>query len=491
MDKINKFLATKPTKNQRTIIHKNQEITITKTDVHKIKKYKQNRCLDKDVVLYQPYSTKYSKETRIEPLKPKKHKDYMQYRYMLFVKRAKKYKRHVSRDINEIIDVWKDEETLEGEHKIESFVSEKNKIQGYMDTKEFRKQDLQEYIEELKKHWYTEIKRKKYKIEDLLPKIVDKSKFDEHAKDIAKKYEYNKPVNNFYIDENNYCMAVAHDDCVTVNDLRNNREYFRFDYKENVNAAILSTTKLFVIFCKKIEIIELNYKTETKIEVSDTTQNNDVSWNEHKKEKTQNFFATENDKTVITHKNRIKDYSYNVKENFLALITGKIIILHDVTNKKSYQPVKLKTELPLKIELNKKCDSLLIATTNNFYIYNFKQKQITCRIESTVTYAHTFSYSKNFVVIGDKENRLVIVNDNKVVRVMEQNKKIQEIVYHSKLNYFCVVFKNEIISFHSKMENNFECSIIAKYTGTYKNVKFHDTLHWIYAIRNNEIVIFT
>ncbi|KAM0687895.1 hypothetical protein COBT_000859 [Conglomerata obtusa] len=490
MDRINKFISVKPTKNHRVIEHNNKQITITKKDAIKLRQYKQNRCLD-GINLYQPLSTKWSSIKSENPINERKRKVNFAYQYERFVERTRNKKEHIKIDKNAIVDIWDDEFVLEGKHEIENFVNENNAIVGDFSSKRYKKEDLNDFIEKLKREYYKEIPRKTYKLEDLLPKIPKICETEKHFDKVAKTFDFEEKIIGFDVDKFHSNFAVAHKNEIILSELRNNGIIKIFECKDEIENVILGTKNIIIIHKKQI-IIETLCNIPFVLNTSKQTQNNEPLWEDIKKKEEDKlqFMTFFDEKLIINHKNRIKDVILNKKESLLILITGKIIIIHDIINYKSSQPVKLKTEIPLKIKLGSN-GYLYISTTNNFYVFDVKNKSLVCKIEGIINQGHTFSRTKNLVVIGDKENRLVILHENKIARVMEQEKKIIEIVCHKKYNFFCVAFKDEMILFYGKNGLSFECSIVKRINGCFRKLKFHDSLHWLYAVQNNQVLIFT
>ncbi|KAM0674019.1 hypothetical protein GVAV_002537 [Gurleya vavrai] len=491
MDRINKFLALKPSKNHRIFTHKNKLLTVTKKDIHKLYQYKQNKCLD-TINLYEALNTKWSKIEQETPIKKNTRKINLDYMYTKFIERVKKYKKHVEKDINEIVDLWQDTTGLDGTYKIENFICKENAITGNLSDKEFTKEDMNNFIKKLKKRYFTEKPRKKYKIEDLLPKIPIIEKDEIHFEEIGRRFVFNDKINSFFVDRNHVNCAIAIGKNAYIYEIRNKRLIEEFKFNEEINEVILGSEKFIVVLKNYIEIININGNLFENSNVNEIKENF-VSWNDakNKLKSSNDHFEFYGNKINIKHKNRIKNVILNKNEDKLIFITGRNIILHDINIFKTIQPVKLKTEIPLHIKASKNFSKLYISTTNNYYVYDMTNKKLICQIESAITCGHTFSINKNITIIGDKENRLVAIYNDKIIRVMEQNKKIYEIICHPIDNFFCVAFKDEMILFYGKIKEEYECSIVKRFKGRFKNLQFHKTLPWLYAVENNEVVLFT
>lgn len=455
MNRIKKFIKNKPSKNHRIIEYNNKEYKITKKDVQDIRLYKRNKCLT-ELDLYMPLNTAFSRETRDDALNAKINKRSNREQTENFVKRMKKYEKKMPVNVNEITNIWDD--MLDAKHSVEIELKplscKYNEIQ--VDEKTFMRKIEDEYFcEPVVKH----------KIENILPQMP-RQQMSETVSELAMYYKFTDTVRYFayYNSKDKFCV-VFENKCA-VYEFANKRLIAEFDTQNKIVKVLCNDTCTIIAHGKCVTML---YYRDQKFEIDE----NKYVTHEHSKKH-----------ITIEHKDTIKDITCN--SDLLCVISGRNILIHDIANYKTVQPLRLKTEIPIKIKTRN--NELLITTCNAFYIYNLKEKAYTLKMSSLFTFPHAFDFVNDYLFIVDKQSRITILKDNKLIKMMEQQDDIKNIVVHRELNQFVVLYKEKYCIFGY---DEYGTKLLKAVEIKTRKIMYHENLNWIYMCKNNQLQIYT
>lgn len=455
MDRIKKFIKNKPSKNHRIIEYNNKEYKITKKDIQCIRQYKQNKCLT-TLDLYMPLNTAFSRETKTDSLNVKVNKHDNRRQLANYLARIKNYKKQEPKNVNETTDLWDD--VLDAKHGVS--ISLKPIECKYKEIKV----DEKAFVQSIEDQYFREPVYV-HKIENILPQMPRK-KMSDTVSELCIYYKFEENIKYFSINNTRDKFCVVFNQKCEIYEFANQRLINQFFVDSKICKALCCEKYTIIAYGKFITIL---YYEEQDFE---TKENKFVNIKHEKQHIT------------IEHKDSVKDIT--TKNNLLCAVAGKSILIHNINNYQTVQPVKLKTELPLKVKFRN--NELLITTCNTFYIYNLKGKCFDVKLSALFTFPHAMGFTGDYIFIIDKETRLTILKDNKLIKMIEQPEKIVNIVVHKILNQFVLLFKEKYIIFGY---DEYGCKLLKSVDVKTKKLVYHESLNWIYLMNKNQIQVYT
>lgn len=461
MDHIHKFIAKRPGKNHRIIEYKNESYTITKPDMHALHRYKHNHCLT-DLDLYAPLTTKWSSILQQIPLKTTRKKvASLQQKFKKFREKIMNLKFNEYKNVNEIVNLWKNEKLDDFEYKIEFNKIVDEGIEGSFLNLRSNKDNILSVLKKVEDEYFA-IEKKKIKFETML---INGTVCEDEMY-IGKYYVFEKRILDFsiYKDE----IAVLYEDALQVYEFRNKRLIFSHNVEFKASKIQLTDNIVIIAYKNNIKIIK---RTDISLDNFVFSEVGSVS---NKKDK---------DSLTITCKDKIVDFAYS--DGMFAFTSNRNVYLTNTETQKS-KILKFKTENILNLKIDK---LLYISTTNGFYIYNVNENKYQKRITGLFSYIHSFSVNDNFSVICDRNSRITIYTQG-VEKVLEQSSFIKSIELHNEKNCFLVQFEDIVQVFDVSKEDKYQCSIIGKINGEFRKVKYDREKSWVYAVRKNKLFLY-
>ncbi|EJW03172.1 hypothetical protein EDEG_02477 [Edhazardia aedis USNM 41457] len=511
MDRIDKFIKAKPTRKTRHIRHKGKDILVHKKEVRTIRKYKQNKCLDPTLNLYQKYNTKWSKLTMEKGLELKSGK-VDQTRLNHYLERVKNYTPKPQKKEIPVIDLWEKENQISIKHKINKFELPRKPINGLLSEQKFTNAFFDEYLDKLNQKYFIAKEKKIDTIEKLLPRLPDKSKIDYYPQEVAVSYKFNFEVDILEISTDKF--AISSNNYIEVYEFRNFHRILMLKTTGKIENLII--TENYVAYsienCVYIKEFDVKYTT-TDYQLNIFQKNKKNSRNakkdlyleeiiqKHKsenddKKNTENefesqFMRLENNTLVIEHASKIVKMCSSKNGKHIALIACRKVYIHNIEKHKSSQPIKLKTEIPLNLLIIN--TTLYISTTVKLICHNLNGNKDGTDFFVPLLYVHTFGFNKNYTISANRDKRIAVESKGKIIKYMEQEKDILEIAVHRKHPLFLVAFSDEISLFYGKVTKNhdFEAIILKKWNGRYRNLHFHRDIPWFYASNGCKVQMFT
>lgn len=478
MDRINKFLEKRQVKNQKNIKYKNKKYTITKEDIKLIRAYKSSKCLDSAL---KSIPNRILDNTEIEPVKIEKS-DKSEYFNKKIISKLNKYpiKKVIKSEVNEIRDIWEDENIDNLKNYVQEWVYSINKpYEGMIENLRFSKEDLEVELKRVYMNYFRPRDTKSKLIREILPQLPDVEElrpFPEYSS-----YKYIMQGKSFLY-SNILCSII--DKTVIIRDLKYDTIVYKEEFTEEINKAFVSKEKVLVCSDHKIYYLE-NFKNINNIpnNIENSSSDNNIHNNIHnniENSSTDNKICRECVKfvNVVESKNKIKDMA--LENIMMSHITGKCICIHK--DFKEHKILKLKGDIPHKVKI---IDDIIYASTHKGIVREWEEKTE----NKNIGYIVDFVEKNKFLYALSNQGKLIILDPFlKVVGNVSQQLLGFSIKIHPIFDLLAILYSTEIGIY--KIDKN-NCIPVNTIEGTFLNLDWDLQMPWLYASTKREVHLFT
>lgn len=493
MDRIERFLGRRPTKNCRKVKSGGKEFLVTKKDVKLIRSYRKNVCMDPDVDLYRPLNLSFSRKTMDEGIETRRRIMAPQDRRRA-KRKVKSGRRNTTeeRDKNGIVDIWEEEglEDLNG-YEQDIFVKAGEAYAGPVEHLEYRREDLEGDLRRIYLRLYEPREGKSYKLRDLVKELPRAETLRPFPEEIGLFFRFEKlgPVG---ISQDFKKFGVGEENKLII---------YEFKGFVKVKHVIFDSEIRKIMFTKE-EAICILLANNTICIVNDTFAG---EFSDGQKSFLCKEFAMwsrkgieETDKssssmcTVIRTDGKINDIEAHCDGRYISAVHGKKVMVYDLKEKKEREILRVRGTVPLKAKFHRSLDTMIISTASSLIVYDLVSRKIVREVKEFSFVLDFFSISDNIIVLVNNLNKIILYDwaNNIVKRTMLQEDVGMEVVQHRRFNLMCVVYPTEMIVFYNDVGNDLVVPV-KRIPGRHRNILFHPHLPWVYGANGNKVCVFT
>lgn len=446
MDRINRFLAKRPVKHKKVLKYNDKTYEVTKEDIKRVRAYRSRKCLDPTFKKSRQLNLAFS-SVPIDPLPKKTVAD----NAVLFVEKARRYyakhpvKERKPDDRNKVVDVWEDDtlETLR-DYRQEWVYSIKEPYDKPIEECVFSREHLKEELRRVFLHHYRPRELKERRIEELLPKLPDKSELRPYPEEMGR--EWRIPGKKYITSA---FLCAVEEGSLAVWDLAFGKKVHCITVDEPING----------VFADGREIV---FATDKKL------------------------FRVVDGAAVLLHesKTRIKDVS--VDDGYVAVLAGKGVRVYDLATMECMKSMAIKYESPHRVSIS---NGVVYVSTANGLVMEAEE-----RVDvKTLNYVIDFAVKGRSIYVINNLNRLIVMSRDgekecSIKKNIVQHEMGREVRVHKILNLFAILFSDEI-GIYKAVGNEFVPAHVIP--GRFKTIAWHDKLPWLYAGKSSKVVLYT
>lgn len=464
MDRINKFLAKRPTKHKK-ILHYNGDVyEVTKADLKTVRAYRSRKCLDESFVLTRPPDLRFS-STRGDPLPAKEKSDCS----AVLLHKAKRYyelhpvHKRIQTEKNAIVDAWENDtrETLQS-YVQEWVYSIKDQYNMPIEQCAFTREHLETELRRVFLQQFRPREVKDKSISQLLPKIPDAAELRPFPEQTAKTW---RVEGKKYLHQTWMCSVV--DNTLSIVDLLFNKSFGTCDLKESICA---------IRFDENSTVYASTTNTIYRIDAAKNKPN--TKSNDAASPAVPSLTCT----PISESKQLIRDFY--VSNGAIAILTSKVVNLYRINGETLSHEKKFvaKYENPHRVKIFN--GAVHVSTANGLLIEAEAHGDV-----KSLNYVIDFACKNDKLYVINNLNRLIVIaGDGCIKKNIVQPQMGKVIKVHAILNMLAIMFSEEI-GIYKYVDG--EYVPVNTLTGRFKNIEWHPTMPWLYAGKNSKAVLYT
>lgn len=475
MDRIDKFLKRRPEKNRRRVVVRGREFTITKEDVKAVRGFRKNVCMDGDVDLCRPLNLSFSRlPMDALPVREKRH--------VPAAKRIKWTPRVVEkRSRNEIVDVWED--TLDDMRAYEQdvFVKVGDAYSGSVEALRYGKEDLAKALRSVYLRQYEPREKKQYRLKDLVKDLPDPETLRPFPEEIGLQFKFGGSVRTGFSADFQR-LGAAEGRVLGIYQVSDFLRLKTVEFDEEIGGvAFTKDGSVCVLIGSRICVVD-----DVLGGVSDVFGMQDFeTWE-------RGCGGLLRAHTVILAEGKINHMEVHPNGRYVGAVCGKNVFLFNLAERSRMRVVATKGAVPLKVRFHRSLPKVIVSTSNSIIVHGIGERRSVCDTKEFSFVLDFCSVTDDVVAIANNTSKIILFDHSRgvVLRTMQQEDVVTEIVQHRRYSLMCAVSPRGMTVFHNSIGSGLVVPV-KTIAGRFRCVAFHPELPWLYAVQGSRLVVFT